>query len=84
MREKHSTPSKLNGHMNEQLLSSAEWNALLIKSLLMAKLCALVSSPYLNKKKITQYETIPKILPQNGLMLVSMLTCVSTHVSLEM
>ena len=54
--------------MNEQLLSSAEQNALLIKSLLMTKLCALMISPYLNKKKLTQYETIPKTLPQNVLM----------------
>jgi len=56
--------------MNEQLLSSAEWSALLIKSLLMTKLRASVISSYLNKKKITQYETIPKTLPQNVLMLV--------------
>lgn len=56
--------------MNAQLLGSAERKALLIKSLLMTKLCASVISPYLEKKKITQYETIPKTLPQNVLMLV--------------
>lgn len=56
--------------MNEQLLNSAEQNVLMIESLLMTKLCASVISPYLNKKKTTQYETIPKTLPQNVLMLV--------------